>query len=65
MTDLHTRDDLLKKLREGTTRELSHAQLVKQRLSFVVGSLDEKNNMTREQIQTALEKREGRKLAAG
>lgn len=65
MGEIHTSKSLLRALEEGASRTPSFDQLEKQRLSFVMGSLPERNSMTREQVQSVLERQEGRKIAAG
>jgi hypothetical protein len=62
MTELHTSVALLDALKKGTSRYPRREQLEDQRLSFVMGSLDEDNHMTREQVKSELEKQEGRAL---
>ncbi|MCW2310276.1 hypothetical protein [Rhodobium gokarnense] len=62
MTKLRTSDALLKALEESSPRRPSRAQMEKQRLSFVMGSLDEENDMTREEVQSVLEQQDGRAL---
>lgn len=65
MTGLQTNEKLIRALTDGAKKELSKRQVDRQRVSFVYGSLDERNDMTRQQVQSALEKHEGRKLTAG
>lgn len=65
MTGLRTNEALLKALQESSSRKPSFEQLEKQRLSFVMGALDDDNEMTREEVQDVLERQEGRKIAAG
>ena len=65
MTKLHTDKALLDALRKSSSRTPSHEQLEKQRLSFVLGILPEENHMTRDEVQSVIERQEGRKLAAG
>ena len=65
MTNIQTNNALLRALERATSRTPSFDQLDKQRLSFVMGVLPEDNRMTREEVQHALERQEGRKLAAG
>ena len=64
MTELRTSEALLRALEKAATRTPSFTQMDKQRLSFVMGALPEDNKMTREQVQSVLERQEGRKLAA-
>jgi hypothetical protein len=65
MTELRTNEALLAALRDASPRSPTFDQLDKQRLSFVMGALPEENEMTREEVQEALERQEGRKLASG
>lgn len=64
MDHLRTNEDLLKALQESAARKPTSEQLEMQRLSFVMGSLDEDNDMTREEVQSVLERQEGRKSVA-
>lgn len=64
MTELRTNEALLRALENAASRKPSLSQIDKQRLSFVMGSLPEDNKMTREQVQSVLERQEGRKLSA-
>ncbi len=63
MPDIRTDETLLKELEAKSSKTPSFDQLDKQRLSFVMGVLPEENEMTREEVQSALEQQEGRKLA--
>lgn len=62
MTELRTSEALLKALEESSPRHPLPDQLERQRLSFVMGSLDDDNDMTREEVQSVLEKQDGRAL---
>jgi hypothetical protein len=64
MTHLRTNEVLLQALEKAASRTPSFAQLDKQRLSFVMGALPEDNKMTRDQVQSVLERQGGRKFAA-
>lgn len=64
MTDLRTDEALLRALQKAASRTPSFEQLERQRLSFVMGALPDDNKMTREQVQSVIERQEGRKLAA-
>ncbi|WP_201829514.1 hypothetical protein [Microvirga zambiensis] len=61
MTDLRTDESLLARLKRATSRNPSRAQVERQRISFIMGSLPEESDMTREQIQDVLEQQEGKK----
>lgn len=62
MTGLRTNEALLRALENSSPRNPSQGQLETQRLSFVMGSLDDENEMTREEVQSVLEKQDGRAL---
>ena len=63
MTDLHTNEKLLKKLRESRNRQLTEDELYKQRVSFIMGSLSDNSTVTRAQVTKVLADFEGRKSA--
>jgi hypothetical protein len=63
MPELKTDQALLTALQNASSREPGHEQLERQRLSFVMGTLPEENDMTRDQVLDVLERQEGRKLA--
>lgn len=65
MTEIRTCEKLLRALKESSSREPSFDRLDKQRISFVMGSLPDRNSMSRDDVQIVLERQEGRKLAAG
>lgn len=58
MTGLRTNEALLKALQQSSSRALSHERMEQQRLSFVMGSLDDDNDMTREQVEQVLERQD-------
>lgn len=58
MTGLRTSEALLDALQKSSSRALSHERMEQQRLSFVMGSLDDENDMTREQVEQALERQD-------
>lgn len=62
MTGLRTSEELLKALQQSSSRALSHERMEQQRLSFVMGSLDESNDMTRAQVEQALERQDNGQL---
>ena len=64
MAQLRTNEALLKALAKSSSREPPADQWEKQRLSFVMGALDDGNDMTREEVQSVLDKQEGRVLNA-
>ncbi|XOK11622.1 hypothetical protein ACI6PO_00540 [Agrobacterium tumefaciens] len=63
MTALKTKDALLSKLKQAANQKLSAEELYKQRVSFIMGSLSTKSNVTRAQVKEVLEDFEGRKSA--
>ncbi|TIL71972.1 MAG: hypothetical protein E5Y59_03130 [Mesorhizobium sp.] len=62
MTTIRTNEALLRALEKSSSRSLSHDQFEKQRLSFVMGALDDENDMTREQVEQVLERQDGGQL---
>ena len=64
MTDLRTDEALLRALERAASQTPTIKQIDKQRISFVMGALPNDNGMTREQVQSVLERQEGRKLVA-
>lgn len=59
MTELKTKESLLAALRNASTREPTAEEIEKQRVSFILGSLKEKNTMSREKVVALLRKQEG------
>lgn len=64
MTELRTDEALLRALERAASQTPTINQIDKQRISFVMGALPTDNEMTREQVQSVLERQEGRKLVA-
>jgi hypothetical protein len=64
MTELHTNNALLAKLKSAGSRKLTAEELHKQRVSFILGSLKDDSTVTRAQINKALAEQEGEKSAA-
>lgn len=64
MTELRTSEALLRALEKFSPRYPQPSQLETQRLSFVMGALDDENEMTREEVQSVLEKQDGRSINA-
>jgi len=52
MTQLHTNEDFLAKLRNASTENPDSQQ----RVSFILGSLPDGNIMTREQVKSVLDR---------
>jgi hypothetical protein len=63
MNELRTDQALLRALERASSRSPSQAELAKQRISFIMGSLSQDSSMTREQVEGVLSRQEGRKRA--
>jgi hypothetical protein len=55
LTGIRTSEALLEALEKSAARPLSHERMEEQRISFVMGALDDDNDMTREQVERVLE----------
>jgi hypothetical protein len=56
-----TSEALLKALQEATTHPLGPEELEQQRVSFILGSLSEKSDVTRARVEEVLAEQEGKK----
>jgi hypothetical protein len=65
MTSIKTNAELLRALQGAVVSTPSQHEIEEQRLSYVMGMLPQENSMTREQVQQAIDKHEGRRVAAG
>lgn len=63
MTALKTRDSLLKKMSVAAKATPTEAQLRKQRVSFIMGSLKGSSSVTRARVEEVLAAHEGKKSA--
>lgn len=61
--NLKTSESLLEALRRATTRSPSADEIETQRVSFIMGSLSETNNVTRARVKEILAQQEGRRKA--
>ncbi|MGI3900512.1 MAG: hypothetical protein ACRYGP_28415 [Janthinobacterium lividum] len=61
MPELHTDEGLLRALRAASTREMTAEELHKQRVSFIMASVDEDSGITRAQVEQVLARQEGAK----
>ncbi len=61
MGNLKTPKSLLDALRDAAGHELTPEEIDQQRVSFIVGSLKETNNVTRARVQEVLAQQEGKK----
>lgn len=65
MTDLKTRETLLEALREAAKRPMNEEELRRQRVSFIMGTLNMDSTITRDQVEDILARHEGRKVSSG
>lgn len=63
MTDTKTNETLLAALRQAARRGPSAAELRKQRVSFIMGSLRQDSTVTRAKVNELLDEQEGRKAS--
>lgn len=59
MTDLRTDADLLRRLKEASRANLSAYEIKQQKISFILGSLGEQSDVTREKVEEVLHKMDG------
>lgn len=63
MTEIKTDSALLEALLSAAKRQPSAAEIEAQRISFIMGSLGDKSQVTRRQVTEILAAHEGRKVA--
>jgi molecular chaperone DnaK (HSP70) len=63
MTELKTKESTLAALEEAASRRLTAAEIQKQRISFIMGSLDAKSPITREKVEKLLAEQRGAQAA--
>jgi hypothetical protein len=63
MTELKTKDSLLKALRRASSRALTAEEIEKQRLSFVMGTLKPENDISREKVKEILQEQIGKRAS--
>lgn len=51
---MKTNANLLEAIRRVSTRKLSHEEIIEQRVSFVFGSMDAKNGITKEHVRQVI-----------
>ena len=61
MTELKTRDSVLKALEAARHHRPTPEELHRQRVSFIFGSLKDSSNVTRERIESILASKEGKR----
>lgn len=54
MTGLQTKPELLEALKKSAKTKMTPEEHREQRISFIMGSLDDKSGMTREQVSRVL-----------
>jgi hypothetical protein len=59
--NLKTSESLLDALRDAAAKELTAAELRKQRISFIMGTLKDTSTVTREKVTEVLAAQEGKK----
>ena len=59
MTELKTKASTLRALEDAVRRPLTSEEIEKQRVSFVMGSLDAESSMTREKVERLLAEQRG------
>ena len=60
MTKFKTDPDLLKALEEAAGREMTQVEVREQKISFVMGMIDEDNNLTRAEVAKLIDKHDGK-----
>jgi hypothetical protein len=63
MGNIQTSQALLERLRTSAKRTQSQAEIDRQRVSFVLGTLKDKSTVTRSRVEEILAKQDGRKSA--
>jgi hypothetical protein len=63
LTDIKTDEALLKALEAAARKQPSASEIEKQRVSFIMGSLSDKNTVTRARVTQILAAHEGRNAA--
>lgn len=62
MTDLKTKESTLKSLQRAAQTPSTPEALRRQRISFIMGSLNNESHVTRAQVREILAKQEGEKI---
>lgn len=61
MTYLKTKESTLEALKNASRRSLTHDEVEKQRISFIMGSLNKESSVTRAKVKEVLAEQDGRK----
>lgn len=64
MSDVKTRASLLEALRQAAERPMTADEIARQRVSFVMGALGDKSNLTRARVQEILAQQDGVEVPA-
>jgi len=64
MTELQTKPALLAALKKAAARPLTEREARQQRVSFILGMVSDKSNVTREKVEQVLAKQEGKVVRA-
>lgn len=64
LTDLHTNEALLLKLKASAAKTLTAEDILKQRISYVMGTLKDDSPVTRSKVKAVLSLQTGEKSAA-
>lgn len=62
MTDLKTKESTLQALERAARNPLTQDEIRRQRVSFIMGSLNTDSHVTRAQVQELLAEQEGMKI---
>ncbi len=63
MGEAKTSERLLKALRRASKHTLTAEEIERQRVSFIMGSLEPDSNVTRDRVEKILAKQEGRRAS--
>ncbi|MCA3575290.1 MAG: hypothetical protein IOC86_15335 [Aestuariivirga sp.] len=64
MTEVLTDVRVLAKLKEAAGKPMTAEEIQKQRISYIMGTLDTESTLTRDEVERMLLKREGKQLTA-
>ena len=59
ISNLKTSSELLRKIKEAANKPMTSAEIKEQRVSFIVGSIDPDNGVSRERVKEILAEQEG------
>jgi hypothetical protein len=64
LTDLHTSEALIAKLKASASKTLTAEDILNQRISYVMGTLKDGSPVTRAKVKEILSMQDGKKSAA-